>query len=259
MNHRSIRHLAIALLISMGITAPAAFAGGPALHPTEDSLSFSSINANGNMALRIKQVPLQEADTIGINNNGPQWVQAKVKHGVLYLTEKASQKKEPKAIVTIDTHRLFTLTLAGNASATSKNLHVKHLVINVNDNSDIKLAGMIGIDAINQHGNSRVNVRWVDSKQLTIDSDGNGKITLAGVVNTMHARLNDHARLNAQYLRAQHVLVKTQDNATAKVLSRKSLRAFASNQSDIYYYKTPAHITRVSTQSGNILQLDWRS
>ena len=58
--------------------------------------------------------------------------------------------------------------------------------------------------------------------------------------------------------RAQHILIQTKNFATAKLLPIQSLRAFATDFSNVYFYKMPDYISRYTRRSGNVLQLGKR-
>ena len=70
-------------------------------------------------------------------------------------------------------------------------------------------------------------------------------------------RLRDESQFRDNILRIDQIFIQTKDFSSAKLLVNDSLRAFAYDHSNIYYYKKPAELTEFTAGSGNILQLGW--
>ncbi len=124
--------------------------------------------------------------------------------------------------------------------------------------SQIKLTGMVNLQHLSSSGQSKVMLYWVNSPTLALAARNSSLVELAGVVGVLHASLSNNAQLKAQYLRAQEAVVQAQDHAYAGVLAIQALRAFAIEESNIFYFKYPRYLNDYSQNSGNVLQVAWR-
>lgn len=122
----------------------------------------------------------------------------------------------------------------------------------------INLKGGYAPVNITQRGKSEVSIRWVSADTVEVSNSGFSILTLAGRADKMYINLRDHAVLNAQYLRANTIQIKTRGHSVAHVMPLDTLRAFATDTSNIYYYHSTQHITQHSERSGNVLQAGWR-
>lgn len=165
-------------------------------------------------------------------------------------------KSANNIIIKISAPRLKNITVAGNSTMNAKDFKTTGLTVIAKDNGTINLEGKYIIDRIYQYGNGRINIIWVESDNLFIDSRSNGPIYLAGIVKNMVAKLTHNALLDARYLRVQKASVFTTDAAQANVVALDILGAFATNNSNIYYYNRPHIMTTVTNESGNVLHLD---
>ena len=217
--------------------------------------AFNVIKVSGNVNLLIQGMNSSRSrDTLTARLN-PQWVAAKVKNHVLYLrTLRGARSNRKAATVKVGIYQLDKLVVNGRASVTGSRIQSNGLVLKANTVGNITLNGKFIVDRIQNEGPGNVNLRWVSGRNIKVRCDGSGRVTLAGTAKTLRATLEDHTTLNARYLRAKEVLIKTQDYALAKVLPIISLRAFAGDYSNIYFYKSPKYINRDTKESGNILR-----
>lgn len=219
---------------------------------------FYSIETDGNFDVVL--VPGQPR--VEIKNSQANSVHIYVSNGVLHLnTLENNEKNAPQNTVPINvrvaTQNLNDLVLSDGTAITAQNVYGRDMVINVGDQSHVVLNGYINISKIIAGSDSYVNIHWVNSTNLAIVAHDHSEIYLAGVANRMVARLRDNAHLDAKYLRAKEAWVKTKDSAIADVLATNSLSAFASDNSNIYYYKNPTNLVEYSQLSGNVLQMDY--
>lgn len=237
--------------VSLGISSLSAFAN-PSIHTAIDQC-VNRIHATGNVQLLLRQYSGKGCYSIKRDNKKSALVKVKVRDRTLYIS---SNKKSAK--ITIAIKSLADIHTYNHASITSKQFN-NHSEMNIEaDNfSSIKLAGNFTINHITQKSIRPINVAWVKSHELSIDGYNSGRVTLSGSANHLYAKLHNNSQLNAEYLRAQNVTIKTNEYATAKVTAINLLSAFAHDNSNIYYYKQPKNITRVSTGAANILQLGW--
>jgi len=259
------KHLILLPLVALGV-ASSGFANGSSQHkrlpkPRVASVvnmaRFTGIHANGNLSITLNP---GNARYQVVKNPNQQYVSATVKGRQLYLNEVTVPHHQPQRVhVTVRMNQLHTIDTTGKVSIKAKNIRASHLHIHASGQSHVNLAGNMDVRQINASQNAHVFLRWVNSKQLQIHESGRAYTKISGVANQVQAKVKNASILNATYLRTQHMWAQTQNSARISTLPINSLRAFASDQSNIYFYKMPAHLTRLSTGSGNILQLDWRA
>lgn len=235
-----------------------AAAGGPELVPTLSTSSFNQIDAAGDVNVIIHGA---QHSGIAVISNAKAPVKAQVVHHTLYINAPwipGPGGLKQRSTVVANVPNLTSLVVNGPANVGGANIHSRGLTISSYGSGKIKLIGEMKVNQINQAGNNRIYLRWVNSTTLSINSKNAGFIYLGGVANVIYARLYDHAILNAQYLRTHIVQVQTKNHAAAFVYPVTTLRAFATNDANIYYYKYPQNLTRDTSQSGNVLQMAWR-
>jgi hypothetical protein len=165
--------------------------------------------------------------------------------------------QEPVTI-TVWTHNLCFLRASEFARVMMEDVSTCYGInVVATDNAQVKIRGTINLKNLTTRGNSCVNAMWVDSCHVKMCSSDNSKVVLAGFTCILDAALNSCSSLDARFLRSKEVFIKTTDYACAKVLPIFALYGFAKHYSGVYYYKTPAFITRNSTESGNILQMEY--
>lgn len=170
-----------------------------------------------------------------------------------------SQKTLPavRPLIQITVPQLYVLktrndaTVGGRITSAALNIETKGY-------SQVELTGMMNVQNITSTDRSHVKLYWVNSSNLVIAGSDESIIKLAGVATVMHAYLDDQAQLNGQYLRAQQAIVRTDNQAFVGISATQALRGFASDDSNIFYYKYPQTLNDFSIESGNILQVDWR-
>lgn len=130
---------------------------------------------------------------------------------------------------------LKSLYSNGNKSIIFHNLHSSNLEIEAHNTRNIVIQGIVSLNKINSTGNGNLLVYWVNSPYLRIDAKGKEKINLAGIVKTLDVKLSQNSQLYAQQLRAQQGFIETESQAQATVNVINTLRAFAKDNSIIYY------------------------
>ncbi len=251
------------LFISV-MTVSVVYAGGAERPASKGSAShlakaavFNAIDAAGYVTVKIKSAPRA---TVVVSHDRGQPISARVINRTLIIRPSGipAPGLNQRPVVTVTLPQLTRLVERGSAVIVGTAVKSSGLTIDARGSGTIQLAGMVKLDRIHQRGSNRIWVRWVNSNTLTINSQDVGRISLAGVTNTLYARVKGRAVLDAQYLRINYAQVQATDEAVVKVMPVNTLRAFASNDANIYYYKYPKNITRDSSQSGNVLQMDWR-
>lgn len=247
------------LSIFIVIAWSVANAGGPEYVSTEPtSGGFNQVDVNGYVDVIIRQSGQSSVVTTSASVNP---VNTRVSNHRLYIEAPgwSSQLQSIKRpVVSVNLPELTKLVVNGQANVAGTNLHSHGLTIEANGSGKIKLIGMINLKNIQQTGQNRLYLRWIDSDTLTVTSTDAGFIYLGGIAKTVYARLYHRATFNAEYLRANTMQVQTNDYASAFVYPVTTLRAFANDNGNIYYYAYPYHMTRSTSQSGNVLQMAWR-
>lgn len=262
---RKVHYWFIGFLVAVSL--PVAYAGGAekpsSPHFVKHAMKvspFDAINAQGYfnvVVVRSKKPSKKPKVTISGYPSEP--IKVHVSHHTLYL--KSPWHPIPgfnrPEVVTVYTNQLKGLTVAGPTSVRAMDLRSNGLDVKSSGTGNILLRGDIKLNQIQQRGHNQISIRWVNSSTIHINSKGSGSIRLAGVAKALFARLRNNATLHTQYLRTHYVQVQTKNEASAYVCPIETLRAFAFDDSNIYYYKYPKNITRQSIQSGNILQMAW--
>ncbi|QLH43967.1 MAG: DUF2807 domain-containing protein [Coxiellaceae bacterium] len=177
--------------------------------------------------------------------------------GVLSLQRDKSIDQFPDEPISVNIWLpyLRELDLFHGAVAAVQGASGSNIRLVLNDQSRISLQGYVPVAEVDVAGDSMVDVSWVDTDHIQIIGRDNSEIHLAGAVRVLDARLYDNAVLDAKYLRSITALVYTCENAMAQVIATYSLNAFATDFSNIYYYRTPEKLVDFSEKSGNVLQV----
>lgn len=237
------------------------FTAGCYITPSFESqqiLSESEITDRDCNPEHFRSVVLQ-GDTNAKLINGPYGVKNTGGHNIhiedqiLYIDTKPNSNG---STVKIFAPELNNVTVTDNASVTAKKFKATGLNIFAEGNGTVNLDGQITVNKIYQHGNGRINIIWVDSCNLFVESTSDGPIYLAGTANNMITKLSNDASFDARSLRTQNAAVFTTDEARADIFVVNTLKAYAVDESNIYYYyKRPNKLTVVTKDSGNVLRL----
>lgn len=246
----------IAILCSATLTRAEAQNLPPpqATQVSEKLLEFNAISVRGPIRLTIEQVKENEPNYIKFSSGQRSPVSTTIKDGTLYLQADDSQQTTE---ITAGLHQLNQLMADEGSSVVSKQLTSASLSIDANTSGSIELFGMVTLDRILTSGKGAIRIQWVDTPRLRIDGSDNSAIHLAGVAGAVEMRLRDESHFYGQYLRIDRIFVQTKNYAVAKLSVNDSLKAFAYDHSNIYYYKRPAELTEFTSDSGNVLQVNW--
>lgn len=252
--------LLTAIAILIGISTPVSYAQ-PDLPPPQASQQaqqlpdFTTISVRGPIKLIIIPTAPGQQNSFQINGEQRSPISINVSEDTLYLKADESAKMTS---ATVAVSQLNHLIVDGAATVSSNHLNSNSLSIDANTSGSIDLMGMVNLDRILSTGSGDIHIQWVDSSRLRIDGSNKSKFHLAGVAGTVELRLKDESQFEGQYLRIDDIFIQTRDYSVAKLLVNNSLRGFAYDHSNIYYYKRPAEMTEYTSGSGNILQLQWR-
>ena len=221
--------------------------------------AFEAISASGNLAITLTTGSNSSSHTLHIDHPSNQNYSIAVKNRVLTIKQTTPwwQRVKP-AVISVDVSQLKKLTLIDAASLKVSDLNSPSLAIDADTAGSIDIDGTVGLTSLVSKGPGNIQVSWVDSPLLKIDSYGSGTIKLSGKVEKLEASMSGHGTLEAQYLRANSIMVQTNKFARALVMPLSSLNAFAHGYSNIFYFKTPKNFSHFTSESGNVLQLQWR-
>lgn len=248
----------IAILIGMSTPVSYGDPDIPSPQATKSSQKlpdFTTISVRGPIKLMIEQPAQGQSNSFRIKGEQHSPISVNVSENTLYLKADESAKSTSAKVEVAELNHLI---VDGGAAVSSSHLNTTSLSIDANTSGPIDLMGMVNLDRILSSGSGDIHIQWVNSSRLRIDGSSKSKFTLAGVAGSVELRLKDESQFEGQYLRIDDIFVQTRDYSTAKLLVNNSLRGFAYDHSNIYYYKRPSEITEYTSGSGNILQLQWR-
>jgi Putative auto-transporter adhesin, head GIN domain len=128
----------------------------------------------------------------------------------------------------------------------------------ISGNTKACLNGVIHLSKLTIDGGARLSLPRVISHGLTVHGKGKACIQLAGIVDKLDVELWDSARFNGRYLRAKRAFVKTHDKAVADFAALNHQHTFATDASDIYFYKIPKTKADFMACDGSVLDMrDW--
>lgn len=224
--------------------------------------NFDGIVADGDMIVTVNPSRDQQIHVIRNGKPGYKKIDIAVKRGMLYLHTLNEQSKNGKKIpqtkpvsISVDTPYLTHIKLRNGAQIIANDLRSKNLVLDSDSPGSMTLRGNVNVKKIVQRGPGCINAEWIDSDELQIIASGGGTIKLAGTANMLNIRAVEHATIDAKYLRAQKAFIQTGDVAKVETTVIDSLSGFASDHSNIYYFKTPVHLARHTTHSGTVMQM----
>lgn len=215
---------------------------------------FTGISVRGPIQLILEQTSDSQQNFLQFVESQHSPVNFSVKNNILYLQAAESTQL---TLVKVGVAELDQLMVDNGAAVKSSQLTSPGLSIDANTSGSIELLGIITLQQVLSSGSGSIHVQWVDSPSLRIEGSGHSQIQLAGVAGSVEMRLRDTSQFQGQYLRIDQIFVQTKDFSSAKLLVNNSLRAFAYDHSNIYYYRKPAELTEFTAGSGNILQLGW--
>lgn len=225
---------------------------------------FAVIYSEKNHTLHLGTKPIYQSEpgerlTIRVNTSPTQIKQIQFNsNGSLFgkgLSGSLSLLAEGKGQINLYTNRLNLKYLYSNNNKNIifHNLFSSNLEIETHNSHNIVLQGIVSLKKINSTGNGNLLVYWVNTPYLRINASGKEKISLAGIDKILDAKLSQDTRLNAQQLRAQQGFVKTENKAQAAVNVRNTLRAFAKDNSLIYYISPINFINNYTEGLGLVL------
>lgn len=217
---------------------------------------FDSVVAEGDMHIHIAGGGRISVRITGSVPHIHQRLQWHVRHHTLYLAEKSPNNATHKTIANINIRmpRLRYLELRGNIALVANNLHAKHLVINSHTDGDVRINGSLDLENVWHDGHGDITLQNVTGNHIKITNHGQGKVKLAGVAKILNAKAYGNSTIDARFLRARNGLAQAAGRAHIHITAVNSLSAFASDHSEIDYYKKPKHLTHHTVGKNSLVR-----
>lgn len=151
--------------------------------------------------------------------------------------------------------QLNRLVVTGRLAVDGRQLTSDHLTLIDHSSAPVHLNGVMSVDRILADKHSDLKIQQINGGALQMNLSDYAHVNLSGRIEQVLATLSGHATLIAPYLHGNNWLVHTKDAAQADVFPLQTLRAFADNTSNIYYYAVPNHLTSHTTSYGNVLHV----
>jgi hypothetical protein len=231
---------------------------------TQSFRNFTGIDARGNIDLIIhgrrhtlarfnpRAHAMPDPDNEGqLKNRRVMWES----NGVLYIDNPAPYKRIK---ITLTVPQLASLTVDGAVHVVGDHIKSQGFILSDSSSDDVMLGGMMNVASVTAHGSGNISLRWVKSSLLTVNSDGQGIIRMSGLARVLRAKLSNKSVFDGQFLRVKEAMVRTTQEAAANIFPINAVQAFAYDFSNIYLYHAPKSLNRITMQSGNVFQKDWR-
>lgn len=150
---------------------------------------------------------------------------------------------------------LRKLVAAGNGQVIVKGIKSRYLQLDIKDKTKVMLVGQMHLSKLDMKGDGWLTMYWIKSPSLVICAKGRSNIQLAGLVDKLDVELWGSARFKGRYLRAQNAFVKTHERSFAEIAAIKHQHAFATDVSDIYFYRIPQTKADFMAFQGSILDM----
>jgi len=145
------------------------------------------------------------------------------------------------------------LVASNEANIQIKGLKSQQLEIIMNGKPKVKLHGMVRLKNLKYAGDGDLSMYWVDSDDLDIEGFGNAKVHLAGYVRYLNMNLHGKSEMDGQYLRVRKAYIKTFDFSIARLQPIRQLNTMAQDNSNIFYYSSPAFKADYMAENGAVL------
>ncbi len=221
---------------------------------------FKRIVAESDINITLRNSNRPQVAVMNREQPGRDLVITTVKNGTLYLRDAApcdARIRDKPLQVLVDANGIDFIRLHKRSSLYAPNYRAHNLKILSFSAGNIILHGPIHSNHIEQHGTGMISMDSINAKQLDIMTSGPGLVRVAGSVDTLTVRALGNGKIDAKYLRTKDAVIQTNGISEVAVAPYYSLNGFASGNSYIYYYKTPAFIVPRPMGSGNILQMQY--
>ncbi|MCX7116279.1 MAG: DUF2807 domain-containing protein [Gammaproteobacteria bacterium] len=150
---------------------------------------------------------------------------------------------------------LRKVVIAGGGEVTLTGVNTPALDLVIRDHSKVQMAGNIHLANLTLENGSWVSLYWLKADRLTLRAHGKTVVQFAGKAKLLDVELWDHAKFKGRYFTVKEVFVKTHDHAVAEITTTKHQHAFATDVSDIYFYKVPRSEANYMAYNGSVLNM----
>jgi len=220
---------------------------------------FQAIHVDGRVNVTVKYTSSVSKPKVAVTRFGSQMVNVAVKEKTLTVSTpwRLTEGFTYVPTVTVYVNTLNNLTLTGPANMTVLSAKSRAMSIEAHGSGKLMVKARVHVVDIEKSGTNTIKIASTSAQRLVVHGKGSGQISITGSVQQLYARLNDSVSLQAKGLDANDIWITTYSKANASIHPVKVLRAYAKQHSNIYYYKYMNELTRVTEQSGNVLQMKW--
>jgi hypothetical protein len=216
---------------------------------------INAIFLRGGIDLRIIGAP--SPNRIVINTPFP-GLTVKVCDCALYLSydKKVDCNQNPRPNLVIYMNQLRRLVVAGDCRITGDNLDAYcGLAISHCGSGFVCLRGLVNLARIESSGCATLNIPHVRSGHVHILASRRSNIHLGGSADLLLVRAFQQATVDSGFMCTNTAMVQAQGEAFVTVTAHANLRAFASENSNIYYYTKPCQLLTHNFLSGNVFYM----
>lgn len=159
----------------------------------------------------------------------------------------------PEVIIAVKS--LQGISIKGKVSFKASNLGDDVRGLYADSPWPVYLSGKFAPSYIADRGHGLLSLRWVDGSDLNVSASNNTRMELDGKATFLRASAYNHSFIDGRYLMVKNCYVHSVDHSLVTLHVAGTLHGFAYNHSQVLYYKIPKHISRVTRNSGNILQM----
>jgi hypothetical protein len=127
------------------------------------------------------------------------------------------------------------------------------LTIHAADSSETIISGYTNLKKLVATNAAQVYLYWVNSKSTYVYAYDRSRVGLAGAVKNLNVDATGSTRFEGQYLRGENVYVRTRSWAHANVSAANKLFAAALDHSSIYFFGSPATVSRYTSRDGTAI------
>ncbi len=230
--------------------------GQEIVHVQRNFPHFSAINVSGSN-LKVTVTGGEKESVVLIGQAATvQKISTTVSQGTFYIKGLRGGHTPNVTIHITTNHPLSTLSTANNIQFTARHIQSHGLQVRMGGGSCINIQErklpLIGVE---NNSTCAFVMSGIDAKNLHLVGKGPGGFRLSGAVGNLTARLSGSMRLDAEHLITQHAYVYTTNNSLAIVTPIQALYAFAFQNSNVYYCKTPVKLAVRTQESGNVLKV----
>ncbi len=150
---------------------------------------------------------------------------------------------------------LRKVVIAGGGEVTLTGVKTPALDLIIKDRSKVQMAGTIQLASLKLENGSWVSLYWLKADRLSLRARGKTVIQFAGKAKLLDVELWDHAQFKGRYFKVKEMFVRTHDHAVAEISTIMHQHVFATDVSDIYYFRIPKSEANYMAYNGSVLNM----